>query len=62
MKIHGNPDERYQPGDFVTYGGNPHVANDNVFQKILQVVINSNLVTGFNSRGDWGEDPNHPRL
>ncbi len=25
------PDERYQPGDFVTYGGNQYVANDNVF-------------------------------
>ena len=26
-----NPYERYQPGDFVTYGGNQYVANDNVY-------------------------------
>ena len=26
--------ERYQPGDFVTYGGNQYVANDNVYAEL----------------------------
>ena len=51
------PDERYQPGDFVTYGGNQYVANDNVFAENPASSNKFDLVTsGFNLRGDWGED------
>ena len=51
------PDERYQPGDFVTYGGNQYVANDNVFGENPASSSNWELVTsGFNLRGDWGDD------
>ena len=51
------PDERYQPGDFVTYGGNQYVANDNVFAENPASSSKFDLVTsGFNNRGDWGDD------
>jgi hypothetical protein len=51
------PDERYQPGDFVTYGGNQYVANDNVFAENPASSSKWDLVTsGFNLRGDWGDD------
>ncbi len=51
------PEERYQPGDFVTYGGNQYVANDNVFAENPASSSKWDLVTsGFNLRGDWGED------
>ena len=49
--------ERYQPGDFVTYGGNQYVANDNVYGEVPPTSAKWELVTsGFNLRGDWGED------
>ena len=49
--------ERYQPGDFVTYGGNQYVANDNVFAENPASSSKWDLVTsGFNLRGDWGDD------
>ena len=50
-------DERYQPGDFVTYGGNQYVANDNVYSELPPSSSKWDLVTsGFNLRGDWGDD------
>ena len=50
-------DERYQPGDFVTYGGNQYVANQNVYGDIPPASNKWDLVTsGFNLRGDWGDD------
>ena len=49
--------ERYQPGDFVTYGGNQYVANDNVYGEVPPSSAKWDLVTsGFNLRGDWGAD------
>ena len=49
--------ERYQPGDFVTYGGNQYVANDNVYGEVPPSSAKWDLVTsGFNLRGDWGGD------
>jgi len=49
--------ERYQPGDFVTYGGNQYVANDNVYSELPPSSAKWELVTsGFNLRGDWGDD------
>ncbi len=50
-------DERYQPGDFVTYGGNQYVANVNVYGEVPASSSKWDLVTsGFNLRGDWGAD------
>ena len=50
-------DERYQPGDFVTYGGNQYVANQNVYGELPPSSDKWDLVTsGFNLRGDWGAD------
>ena len=52
-----DPFERYQPGDFVTYGGNQYVANDNVYGENPASSSKYDLVTsGFNNRGDWGDD------
>ena len=52
-----NPYERYQPGDFVTYGGNQYVANDNVYGENPASSSKYDLVTsGFNLRGEWGDD------
>jgi hypothetical protein len=52
-----SPTTNYQVGDFVTYGGNQYVANALVYGA---VPTNSELwdlvTTGFNLRGDWGED------
>ena len=49
--------ERYQPSDFVTYGGNQYVANDNVYGEVPPSSSKWDLVTsGFNLRGDWGAD------
>jgi len=49
--------ERYQPGDFVTYGGNQYVANDNVYAEVPPGSGKWDLVTtGFNLKGDWSED------
>jgi len=49
--------ERYQPGDFVTYGGNQYVANANVYSEVPPSSAKWDLVTtGFNLRGDWGAD------
>jgi len=48
-----NPYERYQPGDFVTYGGNQYVANDNVYAENPASSSKYDLVTsGFNNRGE----------
>jgi len=49
--------ERYQPGDFVTYGGNQYVANDNVFAEVPASSSKWDLVTtGFNLKGEWSDD------
>ncbi len=49
--------ERYQPGDFVTYGGNQYVANDNVYAEVPSSSAKWDLVTtGFHLRGSWGDD------
>ena len=51
------PEGRYQPGDFVTYGGNQYIANDIVFEEVPSTSNKWDLVTtGFNLRGDWAED------
>ena len=52
-----SPTSNYQVGDFVTYGGNQYVANDNVYAEIPTNSDKWDLVTtGFNLRGDWGDD------
>jgi len=51
------PEARYQVGDFVTYGGNQYVANNEVYGEFPSSSENWDLVTsGFNLRGDWGDD------
>jgi len=52
-----NAYERYQPGDFVTYGGYSYIANDNVYAEFPNSSSKWDLLTtGFRLRGAWGAD------